>query len=196
MEEGEGGYSRWSAAELGMRLGIEFGGEEGQVKPCAQPTHYCPGWNAHSIIFNPDSRDLTTGSGSCCPQDLRSDKLVSSCQFPYCQPHVQYRVLTLFSVPSATSRHRQKLPQDYFLHAKSRVRRSNRRNLLSVHVLLWPNSMGPTFPTLQTLQTGRMLQSSYPWGSKSKNLRYVANQHFSLLLAFSGTNGVPWLVCL
>lgn len=29
MEEGEGGYSRWSIAELGMRLGIEFGGEEG-----------------------------------------------------------------------------------------------------------------------------------------------------------------------
>lgn len=29
MEEGEGGYSRWSIAELGMRLGIGFRGEEG-----------------------------------------------------------------------------------------------------------------------------------------------------------------------
>lgn len=127
------------------------------MKLCGSPTHYCLGWNAHSIIFNPDSRDLTTGSGSCCPEDWRSDKPVSSCKFLYCQPHVQYRVLTLSSVSSATSRHRQELPQDYFLHAQSRVRWSNRRNLLSVLALLQPNSKGPTFPTLQTLQTGSML---------------------------------------
>lgn len=70
--------------------------------------------------FQPRLQRLDHWVRSCCPEDLRSDKLVSSCKFLYCQSHVQYRVLILSSVPSATSRHRQKLPQDYFLHAKSR----------------------------------------------------------------------------